>query len=415
MSVEVPKGWREGRLKDLCEGVERRLGAGDKLEVLSVAKRGVVPQSHTYDKEIASEDVSRYRVIEPGEFGLAPMALYYGAIGRYRGTAPGIISPAYNVFRHSTNADPDFLEALIRTPRMIAKYDALSQGGNSEGKRKLTPYDAFETVQIAIPPLSEQRAIAEALRAFEAVINKTDAIIKQLGCTRTEIARLAYSGPSQGSKTLLKNIVGSIEAGVSVGGELRSLNDGEYGVLRTSSVSSGTFRPDQIKVIADRDLIRASVKPKADRIIMSRANTPDLVGASAYVGSNYEKVFLSDKLWQIDVADRSQICVRWLALVLSSPRIRQLMRLRANGTSGSMQNISKSALLSISIRVPPIAFQKRIGELSEKLETRVVLELRTLEQLRRTSDALGRELLSGRVRLPERIVARHHHEAEKAA
>jgi type I restriction enzyme, S subunit len=83
MSVDVPKGWREGRLKDLCESVDRRLGVRDKLEILSVAKRGVVPQSQTYDKEIASEDVSRYRVIEPGEFGLAPMALYYGAIGRH--------------------------------------------------------------------------------------------------------------------------------------------------------------------------------------------------------------------------------------------------------------------------------------------------------------------------------------------
>ena len=69
MPARPPKGWREGRLKDLCENVERRLGDASKLEVLSVAKRGVVPQSQTYDKEIASEDISRYRVIEPGEFG----------------------------------------------------------------------------------------------------------------------------------------------------------------------------------------------------------------------------------------------------------------------------------------------------------------------------------------------------------
>ena len=35
--------------------------------------------------------------------------------------------------------DPDFLETLVRLPRMVARYDALSQGGNLEGKRKLTP------------------------------------------------------------------------------------------------------------------------------------------------------------------------------------------------------------------------------------------------------------------------------------
>jgi type I restriction enzyme S subunit len=219
MSAKPPRGWREGRLKDVCESVDRRLGEAPKLEVLSVAKRGVFPQSQTYDKEIASEDISRYRVIEPGEFGLAPMALYYGAIGRYRGKAPGIISPAYNVFRHKPEANPEYLEALVRLPRMVARYEALSQGGNLEGKRKLTPYDAFETVKIVIPPIAEQRAIAEVLESVEQGIAKTRTLIDSIKASKHAIMReLLTRGVRRGNAPLKRLparwILGRVAEGV---------------------------------------------------------------------------------------------------------------------------------------------------------------------------------------------------------
>lgn len=415
MSVDVPEGWREGRLKDLCEIVERRLGNKPKPEVLSVAKRGVVPQSQTYDKEIASEDVSRYRVIEPGEFGLAPMALYYGAIGRYRGTCAGIISPAYNVFRHRAGVDPDFLETLVRMPRMIARYDALSQGGNLEGKRKLTPYEAFETIKVYIPPLAEQRAIASMLGAIDAAVSKTEALVYKLKLRKNDILKTLPNPELVGCKVKLRSVVKSLASGVSVGGEIRTRSADEFGVLRTSSVSSGIFMPDQVKVIKSKDIQRASINPKSDCIIISRANTPELVGASAYVKDGNNSVFLSDKLWQIDVRDRKSVNSRWLSIAISSSRMRKMISLRANGTSSSMQNISKSAFLGLDIIMPPIYIQNNIAKIAEAFEVRQLKEDTYLEFLKLAREALASELLSGRKRLPASMIARYRDPPEQAA
>ncbi|MGO8189485.1 hypothetical protein [Rhizobium leguminosarum] len=403
--------WPPVKISDLIR--ESRIkgsnGSNAKKLTIRLYGRGIVASS-----DRGGSEATNYYVRKAGQFAYSKLDCLNGAFG--------IIPPHLDGYETTLDlptfdfvgeVDPSWFLKTVARPSFYGRFKFAAIGSR---KANRVPTEEFLATRLSLPPLAEQRAIAEVLRALDAVIHETETVVKQLECTRTEIARSACSTPSEGSIiTPLKDIIGSIDAGVSVGGELRPLNEGECGVLRTSSVSSGTFRPDQIKVIADRDLDRVSIKPKADRIIISRANTPDLVGASAYVGSDYENVYLSDKLWQIDVADQSRVCARWLALVLSSPRIRQLIRLRANGTSGSMQNISKSALLSMSIGVPPIAFQKAMGELANNLETRLVLELRALEQLRRTSDAAAQELLSGRLCLPGSIIAQHYDKAGQAA
>jgi type I restriction enzyme S subunit len=416
MSIEVPNGWREARIGQIAEEISTRNHTSADLPVLSMTKhQGFVRSNEYFSKTVHSENTGQYKVVKRGQFAYATIHLDEGSIDYLKNEAVGLISPMYTVFEtNHEEIDPEIALRKFKRFAVGGRFDPYSNGGVN--RRKSILFRDLSAFKFALPPLSEQHAIVEVLQALDAVILETETVIEQLERTRTEIARLAFSNPPEGSTTtLLKDVIGSIDAGVSVGGELRPLNGGEYGVLRTSSVSSGTFRPDQIKVIADCNLERVSIKPRADRIIISRANTPNLVGASAYVGSDYENLYLSDKLWQIDVADRGYVCVRWLALVLGSPRIRQLMRLRANGTSGSMQNISKSALLSMSIRIPPIAFQKAIGELANNLETRLVLESLALAQLRRTNDAVSQELLSGRVRLTDSIIARHYDKAGQAA
>lgn len=413
MSLEVPKGWREGRLKDLCESVERRLGVGKRLEVLSVAKRGVVPQSQTYDREIASEDVSRYRVIEPGEFGLAPMALYYGAIGRYRGTAPGIISPAYNVFRHTPKADPDYLETLIRMPRMIARYDALSQGGNLEGKRKLTPYDAFETVQIAIPPLAEQCAIAEVFGAAEDTIARMEALIAALVESRVELTR-DFQGSEEQPKWPLRSI-GSLVRQCQYGLSIPLDGEGKVPVLRMPDIGYGRVNVD-VGTLKSTDVTPAEIASCAIRegdILFNRTNSQALVGKTGIVRNapSTQIVFAS---YLIRLVAKIGVNPYWLNGVFNLPRTQE--RLKTSATPGVSQwNINSKTLKRFEIAVPPKADQDQFADLYEAIETRLDAERAKLNAMLRVHAALAQELLSGRLRLPESIIARHCDKAGQAA
>lgn len=413
MSAEIPVGWRAGRLKDLCEGVERRLGAEAKLSVLSVTKRGVIPQSDTYDKEIASDDVSKYRVINPGEFGLAPMALYYGAIGCYRGDEPGIISPAYNVFRHKRGVDPEYLDALIRLPRMIAKYDALSQGGNLDGKRKLTPYEAFETVKVSIPPLAEQRAIGEVLGEMENAIASTKEMVLQLGRSRIEIAR-SFQGTEEAPNWRLRSI-GSLLGKCQYGLSIPLDGEGMVPVLRMPDIDVGRVNidPNSLKCT---DVSAAEIEDcainKGD-ILFNRTNSQALVGKTGVVrNAPIEPIVFASYLIRLVV--KENINPYWLNAVLNLPRIQE--RLKALATPGVSQwNINAKTLRRFSIPVPPKGDQDRFAELYEAIEERLEAERRKLAALENTRAALAQEILSGRLRLPQNIVARHRDESGQAA
>lgn len=433
MWAEVPKGWREGRLKDLCESVERRVGDGDKLEVLSVAKRGVVPQSLNYDKEIASEDVSRYRIIEPGEFGLAPMALYYGAIGRYRGAAPGIISPAYNVFRQTHEADPDYLETLVRLPRMVARYEALSQGGNLEGKRKLTPYDAFESVRVAIPPIREQRAISEVLGATEATIAKADAMIVALAEAKHATMRELLTRGIRREKAPMKPLPSRWVLGRVAPDVTHIPADWDLVTLsKVAKLESGHTPDRKEPSYWDGDIPWISLQDAQALEAVTISETAEAIGPIGLAKSSARMLppgtVVLQRTANVGLASvmgremcTSQHFANWVCGVKLDPYylqqvFRHMSREWLRLVAGSvLPDIYMDTFKALQILLPPLDEQQKIGAVGVAFDLRIEQEKKALAVLVRNRDALAQELLSGRIRLPDSMIARHRDNSGQAA
>ena len=144
-------------------------------------------------------------------------------------------------------------------------------------------------------------------------------------------------------------------------------------------------------------------------------NTPELVGSNVYVDKDYPDLYLPDRLWLLDVRDRQVINVRWLALVLASERYRNPLTELATGTSGTMKNLSKKLVLGLKLKLLPITEQERIAALALALDERLSADRSNLQQLISTRAALAQGLLSGRLRLPDSIIARHRDKAWQAA
>ena len=198
----------------------------------------------------------------------------------------------------------------------------------------------------------------------------------------------------------LGDLIEQLDSGVSVNGTDRPATDNEPGVLKISAVTSGVFDPSQNKAIRADEVHRARVSPRADRIIVSRSNTVELVGASAYVESDHPTLFLPDKLWQLEPRGTEIVHMRWLANWLGAAATRTKISALASGSSGSMKNIAKEHLLELEIRVPPIEEQWRVAQALADWDN-------AIENLKRQADALGQEkralmgqLLTGKRRLP---------------
>lgn len=176
-------------------------------------------------------------------------------------------------------------------------------------------------------------------------------------------------------------------------------NNGECGVLKVSAVAKGVFLPGKNKAIREMDIEKARENPKAGSIIISRANTSELVGACGYVECDYNNLFLSDKLWQTEFDPENKCCPKWLNTILQLPRKRHEISVRATGTSGSMKNISQSSFLTIQIAIPSLPEQKKIAKILYTWDTAFNQIRKLISAKKNHKKALMNQLLSGKKRL----------------
>lgn len=160
-------------------------------------------------------------------------------------------------------------------------------------------------------------------------------------------------------------LIAFLESGISVNGEDGTPSNDDYAVLKVSAVTYGKFNPQASKKITGSELQRAKCNPKKGQIIISRSNTPDLVGASCFVSEDYPNRFLPDKLWQTVPHPEKKVEHKWLAYFLASPWARFRLSKLATGTSNSMKNITKSELLTLPVPIPPFLEQKKIASFLE--------------------------------------------------
>lgn len=207
--------------------------------------------------------------------------------------------------------------------------------------------------------------------------------------------------PDGWERTHLATIVQRLESGVSVNGEDRPAADGEAGVLKVSAVSSGEFNARENKAVIDAEQTRLRLSPRCGDVLVSRANTPELIGASGYVDADFPRLFLPDKLWRVVLRNPQRDSAKWLTHVLNSPAMRASLRRRASGSSRSMKNISKDTFLAIDVNRPPRVEQDRITRVLDHWVQATRLAGSLLKLKRRLKYGLAQQLLNGRCRFPE--------------
>jgi len=269
--------------------------------------------------------------------------------------------------------------------------------------------DVVKRIEVPLPPTKgEQDAIATALRDMDALLAGLDRLIAKKRDLKQAAMQQLLTGQTrlpgfQGAweSRPLSAVVSDLEAGVSVNsvaGASYSCS-GERGILKTSCVSDGIFEPTEYKLIDPRDLGRARLSPRRNSLIVSRMNTPNLVGEVGFVERDYPELFLPDRLWMTRFVPNSGLCPKWLAYVLSSPGVQSAIKGLASGTSGSMKNIAKRKLLALPLSFPESQEQRAIATVLSEMDA----ELASLEARRDKTRALKQgmmqELLTGRTRL----------------
>jgi type I restriction enzyme S subunit len=218
-------------------------------------------------------------------------------------------------------------------------------------------------LMIPIAPRAEQTRIVEQIDGLLLRVargSKDLAGIPSLVATwKRRILELAFSGGLSSSLAKsrapawpmlrLSEAITDIVAGKSLRCEERPPEPGEKGVIKVSAVTWGAFDPRETKTLPQSFTPQEKTRIRPGDLLISRANTLELVGAPVIVHCTPDNLYLSDKVLRLESepADRP-----WLLWFLRSPQGRAAIEARASGNQLSMRNLSQKLLLDIEAPWP---------------------------------------------------------------
>ena len=170
---EIPSHWEVLRFGSLF----KRKPAINKPEeeLLSVfLDRGVIKASDS-DKRThqASEDLSKYQLVEPSDFVMNNQQAWRGSVGVSDYT--GIISPAYHIFPMPSCYDYHYANYLLRERVMVNLFDISSKGVGSI--QRTLNFNWLNNGKCLLPPIEEQKKIV-------AFLDKQITLIESCKCQR---------------------------------------------------------------------------------------------------------------------------------------------------------------------------------------------------------------------------------------
>ena len=158
---DVPAHWAVEKLGTSLRAVSEK--NRPDLPLLSITREKGVIERDLDDQEsnhnFIPDDLSGYKVLRAGQFGMNKMKAWQGSYGVSEHT--GIVSPAYFIFDFIKEIDPAFFNRAIRSKLYVSFFGSASDGVRI-GQWDLNKARMRE-IPLLVPPLPEQRAIAAFL------------------------------------------------------------------------------------------------------------------------------------------------------------------------------------------------------------------------------------------------------------
>ena len=173
---KVPDDWSVTKIHNIASEIVERNSCESKHTVLSCSKHvGFVESLNYFKKKVYSDNTENYKVIRRGEFGYPSNHIEEGSIGLQNLCEIGIVSPIYTVFQvNDKKISTDFLYKLLKTN--IYRHIFQASTSSSVDRRGSLRWKEFSKIEIPLPDISEQKAIANTISAFDREIS----ILKQL-------------------------------------------------------------------------------------------------------------------------------------------------------------------------------------------------------------------------------------------
>ena len=391
-----PLGWTRGPLSaHLIEELRPLNMADDEVYDLVTVKRsrgGVVLRERLKGSQIAVK--SQFR-LKAGDFLISKRQIVHGACGIVPPELDGnIVSNEYSVLRARPSLDLNFLNCLAHSIYFQQTCFHSSIGVHVE--KMIFKLDQWMKWDFDLPPLAEQRRIAEILSTWDRAIETAEALVAN--------ARALKAALMQGLLTGKQRVAGFGEAWKEV--ELREVAKvtsggtpdrnrpefwgGDIPWVTTSEIGDGPI------VSTEQFITSEGLRASAAKIFPAGTLLMAMYGQGATRGKvSHLSISSTTNQACAAIIPNRQVMAEFMFQNLSD----RYFEIRNLSNSGSQKNLSLEIIKNIKVLLPPLAEQKCIADILGAWELSVETGTRLIASTRVQKVALMQQLLAGKRRV----------------
>jgi type I restriction enzyme, S subunit len=316
------------------------------------------------------------------------------------------------ITRPSERLDSTFLSAWINSPR---GKDQVLRSQNGLAQQHFNVGDLRELF-VAIPPLPEQRAIAETLRDVDGLLGGLERLIAK----KRDLKQAAMQQLLTGKKRLpgFESIAGYKETEVGLipeewnvkplgsvlsmgrlGGNYPNRErEADYPLMKMGNIARGFIDTAKIEYIVPRITPDPKHRLCYGDVLFNTRNTLDLVGKVAIWRNELPFAYYNSNLMRLEFEPREVCSNEYANYALNTPGGIARLRALATGTT-SVAAIYTRDLLRTPFIVPPLPEQCAIAGVLSDMDAEIAALEARCDKTRALKHGMMQGLLTGRTRL----------------
>lgn len=196
---DIPSGWQATTLATIVTERTARVGMGNGHVVLSAVSSGELKRSDEhFDKQVHSQDTSKYKAVEQWDYAYNPSRINIGSIGMLEQPALGAVSPVYTVVRPAEGY-AWFLRFFLDLPQTQEIINQFCSGS----VRQSLSFKDFASIPVVLPPVAVAQAFARYWMELDATRKQLNAESRQLAEIRDTLLPKLMSGELRVPETLM--------------------------------------------------------------------------------------------------------------------------------------------------------------------------------------------------------------------
>ncbi|EOX1264701.1 restriction endonuclease subunit S [Campylobacter upsaliensis] len=383
--------------------------------VLSLTQNGIIERDITTNKGQLAQNYIGYNIVKRGDIILNPMDLSSGYVAK--STFEGVISQAYIKIRPLETLNLSYYESFFQN---LYHYKILWHLGKgiSYDHRWTLGNDVFLNIKIPLPPLQEQKEIAEFLdkkcEKIQNYINKKQKLITLLQEKKQALINEAVTkglNPNIEFKNSGIEYLGLIPhhweavkvkyvATTNIGlvydpSEITTNENIGYPVLRANNIQNGKIDYKDVIYVAKK-IDDKQLAISGDLLMCVRNGSENLLGKTAKIENNNFSFGAFTAIIRSDFNN-------YLYWIFQTEMLKK--SISSFIVSIGIGQISQDDIKNFKIPLPPLQEQKEIAEFldkkCEKINSAIEKTKKQIELVREYKNTLINEAVCGRIKLKE--------------